>query len=47
MCESESLNYTFGNTEPYSQAILTARVGVCQDTSPKGKEMRGSRDDGG
>lgn len=36
----------FGNTEPCSQAILAGGVGVRQDTSPRGEEMRGSRDDG-
>lgn len=53
VCESDRVRewltqlHRFGNTEPYSQAILTTRVGVCQDINPEGKEMRGSRDDGG
>lgn len=36
----------FGNTEPRSQAILAGGVGVRQDTSPRGGDKRGSRDDG-
>lgn len=44
---SHPITQVWKYTEPCSQAILTGRVGVCQDTSPQGKGMRGSRDDGG